>query len=324
MTRYSFRCFLGVRPPWNGSPSYFEWKDDCSGSVPFEAGLGWLYSRWCQHQMAAVAANFALFEWFCDPEMLCSRGFWSVVFSGASSFRWCMWVWLRMRILLALHKPAWPGVLYLRFWQVTCCSIEAMTIPRMELVAAVLAARVDVQLRSELDFTLGDSHFWSDSTSVLGYVKNERARFNIFVANRVAVIQENTTPAQWHYVPSRLNPADDASRGLDGEAILQCDRWKNGPRFLWNSEEEWPVQPDRYGVDDNDPEVKVTICASRRRKTCYIIPRILSFFSDWRRLLRFVALLKWAVRDFRRSSQDGSVQLDGVRDSQVCVKDLDD
>ena len=102
--------------------------------------------------------------------------------------------------------------------------LKQMTIPRMELVAAVLAARVDVQLRNELDFTLGDSHFWSDSTSVLGYVKNERARFNIFVANRVAVIRENTSPAQWHYVPSGLNPADDASRGLDGEAILQCDR----------------------------------------------------------------------------------------------------
>ena len=202
--------------------------------------------------------------------------------------------------------------------------LKQMTIPRMELVAAVLAARVDVQLRNELDFTLGDSHFWSDSTSVLGYVKNERARFNIFVANRVAVIRENTSPAQWHYVPSGLNPADDASRGLDGEAILQCDRWKNGPRFLWNSEEEWPVQPDCYGVNDNDPEVKVTICASRQRKTCDIISRILSFFSDWRRLLRFVAFLKRAVRDFRRSSQDGSVQLDGVRDSHVCVKDLDD
>ena len=130
------------------------------------------------------------------------------------------------------------------------------------------------------------------------------------------------TTAQWHYVPSGLNPADDPSRGLDGEAILQCE--KNGPRFLWNSEEEWPVQPDCYGVDDNDPEVKVTICASRRRKTCDIIPRILSFFSDWRCLLRFVAFLKRAVRDFRRSSQDGSVQLDGVRDSHVCVKDLDD
>ena len=163
-----------------------------------------------------------------------------------------------------------------------------MTIPRMELVAAVLAARVDVQLRNELDFTLGDSHFWSDSTSVLGYVKNERARFNIFVANRVAVIRENTSPAQWHNVPSGLNPADDASRGLDGEAILQCDRWKNGPKFLWNSEEEWPVQPDCYGVNDNDPEVKVTICASRLRKMCDIIPRNFSFFSDWRRLLRFV------------------------------------
>ena len=124
-----FSLFPWFTTPWNGSPSYFEWKDDFVGFVPFEAGLGWLYSRLCQHQMAAVAANFALFEWFCDPELLCSRGFRSVVFGGASSFRWCKWVWLRMRFLLVLHKPAWSVVLYLCFWQVTCYSIEANDYP---------------------------------------------------------------------------------------------------------------------------------------------------------------------------------------------------
>ena len=109
------------------------------------------------------------------------------------------------------------------FGKICVAPLKQMTIPWMELVAAVLAARVDVQLRNELHFTLNDSHFWSDSTSMLGYVKKERVRFNIFVANRVAVIRVNTSSIQWHYVPSGLNPTDDASRGLDGEAILQCN-----------------------------------------------------------------------------------------------------
>ena len=98
--------------------------------------------------------------------------------------------------------------------------LKQMTIPRMELTSAVVAAKFDKQLRSELTLPLEDSHFWSDSTSVLSYVKNKKARFNTFVANRVAVIHELSEDRQWHYVPSQLNPADDASRGLDGKALL--------------------------------------------------------------------------------------------------------
>ena len=94
--------------------------------------------------------------------------------------------------------------------------LKQMTIPRMELTSAVVAAKVDKQLGSELTLPLEDIHFWSDNTSVLGYVKNKKARFNTSVANRVAVIHELSEDRQWHYVPSQLNPADDASQGLDG------------------------------------------------------------------------------------------------------------
>ena len=133
--------------------------------------------------------------------------------------------------------------------------LKQMTIPRMELTSAVVAAKVDKQLRSELTLPLEDSHFWSDSTSVLCYVKNKKARFNTFVANRMAVIHELSEDRQWQYVPSQLNPADDASRGLDGKALLQCQRWKSGPGFLWGPDSEWPLQPNSHQVDDKDPEL---------------------------------------------------------------------
>ena len=119
--------------------------------------------------------------------------------------------------------------------------LKQMTTPRMELTSAVVAAKVDKQLRSELTLPLEDSHFWSDSTSVLGCVKNKKAMFNTFVVNRVAVIHELSEDRQWHYVPSQLNPADDTSRGLDGKALLQCQRWKSRPGFLWGPDSEWPL-----------------------------------------------------------------------------------
>ena len=61
--------------------------------------------------------------------------------------------------------------------------LKQLTIPRMELTAAVVAAKVDSQLHHDLNIELDESQFWTDSTSVLGYVKNEQTRFNVFVAN---------------------------------------------------------------------------------------------------------------------------------------------
>ena len=48
--------------------------------------------------------------------------------------------------------------------------LKQMTIPWMELAVAVLAVKVDSQLRRELNLPLGESHFRCESTSVLGYI----------------------------------------------------------------------------------------------------------------------------------------------------------
>lgn len=51
--------------------------------------------------------------------------------------------------------------------------LKQVTIPRLELTAAVLAVKVDKMIRSELQLPLGKSQFWTDSTSVLKYIKND-------------------------------------------------------------------------------------------------------------------------------------------------------
>ena len=44
--------------------------------------------------------------------------------------------------------------------------VKPMTIPRLELSAAVLAVRIDRALHEELELTIDKSVFWSDSTAV--------------------------------------------------------------------------------------------------------------------------------------------------------------
>jgi len=66
--------------------------------------------------------------------------------------------------------------------------LKLLTIPRLELSAAVVAARLDKIIRTETNIKVDESVFWTDSTCVLGYLRNESKRFDTFVANRVATI----------------------------------------------------------------------------------------------------------------------------------------
>ena len=55
---------------------------------------------------------------------------------------------------------------------------------------------------------------------MLRYFRNETKRFHTFVANRIAIIRDGSDPDQWRHVGGDLNPADDLSRGLSAEALL--------------------------------------------------------------------------------------------------------
>ncbi|XP_077976208.1 uncharacterized protein LOC144432057 [Styela clava] len=121
-----------------------------------------------------------------------------------------------------------------------------VTIPRLELTAAVLAVKSNLVLRKELKMNECSSTFWTDSTVVLQCIRNSKKRFSTFVANRLAKIDKNTDESQWRHVPTKMNPADDASRGLRVDAYLKSGRWINGPEFLRLSEDKWPKMPDCF------------------------------------------------------------------------------
>ena len=67
--------------------------------------------------------------------------------------------------------------------------LKITTIPRLELTAAVVSAKVGVMLQEELNYANLKQFFWSDSKVVLGYINNDAKRFHTFVANGVQIIQ---------------------------------------------------------------------------------------------------------------------------------------
>ena len=68
--------------------------------------------------------------------------------------------------------------------------IKPVTIPRLELSAAVVSTKLDKMSRNELSLPVDQSFFWTDSTCVLRCIQNTNKRFQTFVANRIATIHD--------------------------------------------------------------------------------------------------------------------------------------
>ena len=120
---------------------------------------------------------------------------------------------------------------------------KQVTIPRLELTAADLAAKLNRQVESELEIPVDSSTFWTDSTVVLQYISNRSTRFQTFVANRLSAIHSLSHPSQWRFVETSSNPADSASRGIKPSDLGKIQVWLNGPEFLYEEEEMWPNLP---------------------------------------------------------------------------------
>ena len=214
-------------------------------------------------------------------------------------------------------KDAYGVVTYLRMTNehghVACCllvsrarvaPLKRTTIPRLELTAAAVAAQMDIKLRKELDIDVIESVFWTDSTTVLKYLANKRARYHTFVDNRVTLIRELTDVSAWRYVDTANNPADITSRGLSVQELIHSEVWRSGPEFLRQDQGSWPAMPEdvrRGALDSKDPEVKTeTPVFDLTLSDAPLIEQLAARYSSWPSFLRHVA---WLLRFFNNATK---------------------
>ena len=164
--------------------------------------------------------------------------------------------------------------------------LKAMTIPRMELTAAVIAAKIGNSIKKLIKMKIDQEFFWSDSQVVLGYLQNEAKKFHVFVANRVQKIKDLTDISKWRHVSTESNPADHASRGLSLDQ-LSSSNWYTGPEWLWNPDFQAPSQiPSK--LETQDPEVRVAL-QSNAFPTPLNLNERLKHISSWPKARRVVA-----------------------------------
>ncbi|XP_077978095.1 uncharacterized protein LOC144433628 [Glandiceps talaboti] len=184
---------------------------------------------------------------------------------------------------------------------------KVVTIPRLELTAAVVSSNMSSMLKEELEFTVDREYFWTDSQVVLGYIANEARKFHIFVANRIQRIRQVSKPSQWHYVSTEVNPADHASRGVYAAELL-ASNWFRGPEFLWERELTLSEESD-YQLNIGDPEVKnVTSFMAATSTESFNLKNRISRFSEWSKVVGAVARIRRLVRNKKGSKDFSSPQ----------------
>ncbi|UYV65534.1 hypothetical protein LAZ67_3004614 [Cordylochernes scorpioides] len=110
--------------------------------------------------------------------------------------------------------------------------LKMISIPRLELCAALLLATLYDNIGNSLCLQIDRVFLWTDSKIVLSWIKSESRHWKPFVGNRIAEVQRLTLHSSWHYVISKDNPADCASRGITPSELVDHSLWWRGPTWL--------------------------------------------------------------------------------------------
>ena len=115
--------------------------------------------------------------------------------------------------------------------RVAPCQSIRLTMPKLELTAALIGCRLIKHLNSLFSFVR--LHLWTDSKVAIAWVSSNSDSKDVYVANRVAEIQTLISSLQISimHVPTESNPADLLSRGCTANK-LKSSIWHHGPDWL--------------------------------------------------------------------------------------------
>ena len=162
-----------------------------------------------------------------------------------------------------------------------------LSIPRLELQAAVMAVRLKEQIVKEHESKIHSCNFWTDSTTVLQRIHSSHRKQRVLVANREAEILDTTNVSQWNHVSGINNPADIGPRAINVDELKRSE-WLTGLAWLKQREKEWPEQVNLTIASDKQNDEMVFSVKVEEKKPMIQWER----FSDFNRLVNTMAYVQ--------------------------------
>lgn len=214
--------------------------------------------------------------------------------------------------------------------------LKKQSIPRLELLSAVLLARLMDAMKSNLssELEISSCHCFTDSQVALCWIRNVEKSWKPFVQNRVSEIRSLLPFECWKHIPGLENPADIPSRGVAPLELLVNRLWRDGPEVpLGHADVE--EQSETELLPECAEELRSTekrsvhgllVSGAAERGVGNLIK--IQNFSNFTRLINILTHVLKFCSILRR--QSGSTAFDGserkfaeillIRDAQVSLK----
>ncbi|XP_062703780.1 uncharacterized protein LOC134286213 [Aedes albopictus] len=189
--------------------------------------------------------------------------------------------------------------------------LKMMSIPRLELQAAVLGTRLLNSVAAMHGLPVSRRVLWTDSQTVLAWLRSDHRRYQQFVGFRVAEILSTTNVQEWRKIDTELNVADLATKWGKGPNFDRDNPWFRGPQFLREPESFWPKQETvppttseeirRVGVHAEQP---VPLVEVRR-------------FGSWEKLNRTTAYVHRFINNLTRKKQGEQLEFGVLKQHEL-------
>ena len=256
-----------------------QWDDE----IPHEFQIQFM--RWVDGLEALgqwrIPRNYTGTRW-CDIKCLQLHGF-----GDASSKGYGACVYLRAEMTDGSYVSS------LVIAKSKVAPLRQMTLPRLELLRALLCARL-VRFVKEALMLSGEvqDRCWTDSLIVLSWIRSDPVRWKTFVSNRVSEIQTLVSVDRWSHCPSSENPADLLTRGVCAEELVNSKLWLEGPQFLLQDPDVSEVCDE---LGDLDP-VLTSQSAGSALVTSHEVRERMFDVDRWGSLTKAIRVVAWVLR----------------------------
>ena len=221
----SFKC---LRPSRVGQPTYCPWENLSANSVERKDGLESNSQQRTNQSNSRHINRPQRVDEFFFPQHIIHDNSELHIFVDTSSRAYGAAAYIvsttNQRSNLLISKA-----------RVAPCREDRLTIPKLELTASLVGARLIRYLINLFKFN--HAYLWSDSKVTISWITSDRDVKDIYVANRVAEVKTlvNNHNINIMYVPTKDNPADHLSRGCTSKQ-LKSSNWLHGPAWLLTGE----------------------------------------------------------------------------------------
>ncbi|XP_064470119.1 uncharacterized protein LOC135384865 [Ornithodoros turicata] len=99
--------------------------------------------------------------------------------------------------------------------------LKQMTLPRLELMEALIVSRMLSYLERIWSGLAFEYYLWTYSTIVLWWIGKPPSEWKQFVSSRVQEVQQNTDTKRWKHCPGATNPADCLTRETPARTLSE-------------------------------------------------------------------------------------------------------